>query len=101
KVGERPGGEGRELAVGPCPGPAGGVCGRAVDADPYELPLRVGYVLGSFAEQGDGSAPGDQPTQIGSEGTVQAEVECAGRVAGGERGAVAQIDYPFAGLDAP
>ena len=94
-------GEASQLAVGPVLGPAGGVGRRAVDADADQLALRLGDVLGGLAEQGDGRAPGDQPAEVGREAAVETEVERAGRVAGGERGAVAQVDDPLAGLDAP
>ena len=101
EVGEGAGRERRELPVGPVLGAAGGLGGRAVDADPDQLALGLGDVLGGLAEQGDRGAPGDQPAQVGRERAVEAEVEGAGCVAGGERGAVAQVDDPLAGLDAP
>ena len=94
-------GKRRECSVGPVLGAAGGLGGRAVDADPDQLALGLGDVLGGLAEQRHRGAPGDQPAQVGRERAVEAEVEGAGGVAGGERGAVAQVDDPLAGLDAP
>ena len=54
----------------------------------------------ALAEQRDRGAPGDEPAEVGREAAVEPEVERAGGVPGGERGAVAQVDDPLAGLDA-
>ena len=50
-------------------------------------------------QQGHRGAPVDEPADVGRERAVETEVQRAGRVAGRERGAVAQIDDPLAGLD--
>ena len=99
-------GEGRRsgsvarLAVGPVARPAGRVRRGPVDADPDQLALGLGDLVGGLAEQGQRGAPGDQPAEVGGEPAVEAEVQGAGGVAGGEGGPVAQVDDPLAGLDA-
>ena len=67
EVGEGAGRERCQLAVGPVLRAAGGVRGGAVDADPDQLALGLGDVLGGLAEQGDRRAPGDQPAEVGGE----------------------------------
>ena len=54
---------------------------------------------GGLAEQGHRGAPRDQPAQVGANLPVQAEVQRAGQVPGGERRAVAQVDHPLPGGD--
>ena len=78
---------------------AGVVRGGAVDADPDQLALRLGDVVGGLTEQGDGGPPRDQPAEVGREATVEPEVEGAGRVAGSEGGAGAQVDDPLPRFD--
>ena len=53
-----------------------------------------------FPSRVSGRAPGDQPAEVRREPAVDAEVQGAGRVAGGEGGPVPQVDDPLAGLDA-
>ena len=100
EVGERGGGEARQLTVGPVLRSTGGVGGRTVDADPDQLALGFGDVVRRLPEQGHRGAPGDQPPEVGGEGPVDPEVEGARRVAGREGGPVAQVDHPLPGLDA-
>ena len=82
-------------AVGPLLRRPGGGGGGPVDADPDQLALRLGDLLGGLAEQGQRGAPRDQPAQVGRELPVEAEVQRAGHVPGGERGAGAQVDQPL------
>ena len=100
EIGEGTGRERRELTIAPVLGRTGGLRRRAIDADPHELALGLGDVFGGLTEQGDRGPPRDQPTQVRGEGAVETEVQCAGCVAGGERGPVAQVDDPLTGLDA-
>jgi hypothetical protein len=64
---------------GPVPGGAGGSGGGSVDADPDQLALCRGDLLRRLAEQGDRCAPGDQPAEVGGEGSVEAESGRPGR----------------------
>src|SRR5680860_331953 len=100
EVGEGGGGEAGQFAGRPGLRVAGGLCGRAIDADADQLALGAGDVVGGLAEQSDRGAPVDEPAQVGRECAVDAEVERARGVTGGERGAVAQVDHPLAGFDA-
>ena len=100
EVGERRGGEGAQLAVGPVLRAAGGVGGGSVDADADQLALGLGDILGALAQEGDGGAPGDEPAEVRGEAAVEPEVERARGVPGREGGARAQVDDPLTGLDA-
>ena len=84
------------LGAGPVGGAAGGVGGGPVDADPDQFALGFGHLLQSLAEQGDRRPPGDEPAQVGGEAAVEAEVQGASRVPGGEGDPVAQVDHPLA-----
>ena len=78
---------------------AGGRAG-AVDADAGQLALGLGHLLLGLAEQRHGRTPRHEPAEVGGELAVEAEVERALGVAGGERGAGAQVDEPLALLEA-
>ena len=88
-------------AAGPVIRVPGGGRGGSVDADPDQLALGLGDLLGSLAQQGQRRAPGDQPAQVGGEAAVQVEAERAGHVPGGESPAGPQVHHPLSRLDAP
>jgi hypothetical protein len=79
---------------------AGGRTGEAVDADPRELAAGVGDLLTGLADEGELGVLGQQPAEVGDEGLGELERERAGKVPGGERGALTQVDDPLAGRDA-
>ena len=101
EVGEGGRREAGQLTVRPVLRRAGGVGGGTVDADADQLALGLGHDLRGLPEQGDRRAPGDQPAEVGREGAVETEVQGAACMPGRERGAVAQVDHPLAGLDPP
>ena len=73
-------GEGRRSGSSPAlgrssPRAAGGVGRGPVDADPDQLALRLGDLLGGLAEQGHRGAPRDQPAEVRRERAVEAEVQ--------------------------
>ena len=72
--------------------------GKLAAGDADELAAGLGDLLLGLADQGDRSAPWDEPADVGDEvGDGQLEVQRPGQVAGGERGAGAQVDHPLAG----
>ena len=92
-----------KLASGRRPTPAGvPVAAPAGRSMPMRTSSRWASATcsGGLAEQGQRGAPRDQPAQVGGEAAVEPEVQRAGHVPGGERGAVPQVDHPLAGLDA-
>ncbi len=100
EVGERGGRERRQIAGGPGGGVAGGMGCGAVDADAAHLALRLGDVVCRLTEQRDGSAPRDEPPEVGGEVVVDAKVVRARGVPGSEGRALAQVHDPLAVLDA-
>jgi hypothetical protein len=68
-----------------------------VEADAGQLAPCFQDLLGGVGEQGQRRARRDDPAQVGGEAAVQADVEGAQQVAGGERDPVAQVDDPLSG----
>lgn len=64
-------------------------------------PLGVGDLVAGFTDEGDRGTPVVEPAEVADERAGQLEAERALQVPGGEHGAVAQVDDPFAGLDPP
>ena len=66
-----------------------------------QFPLGLGDLRpGCSPSRVSGVPQRDEPAEVGGEAAVQAEVERAGDVPGGERDPVAQVDHPFAGGEA-
>ena len=93
--------DGAERPVRPVLRGAGGGGGGPVDADPDQLALRLGDLLGGLAEQGDRGAPGDEPAQVGGERRRRGRSSACRARARRRRRCGAQVDHPLAGLDPP
>ena len=72
-----------------------------VDADPGQLQLRLCDLLWVVADQGERGAPRDGPAEIRAERVAELDGDGPGHVRPRERPALAQVDHPLSGLDAP
>jgi hypothetical protein len=100
QVGKRGPLEAGKFVIGPVVRPTSGRRGGTVDADPDELALGLGHLLGGLTQQRDGGSPRDESAQVGGELALDAEVEGARHEAGSESGAGAQVHHPLTGLEA-
>ena len=80
---------------------AAGGAGGSVDADADELSLGVVDLFGGVGEQGERHAPWDQPSEVGGEPVGELDADGAGEVFVGVQLSLAEVDDPFAAVDAP